>query len=64
MLKRVEILCLLKRVRGFAPYGWTNVRQRHLTCVGFGKGHFNFKKLPLQFQYYFPKLFRKPHLDS
>ena len=39
MLKRVEILCSLKRVRGFAPYGWANVRQRHLTCVGFGKGH-------------------------
>ena len=32
MFKRVEI------VRDFAPYGWTNVRQRHLTCGGFAEG--------------------------
>ena len=47
MFKCVEICCLLKPVRGFAPYGWTNVRQHHLTCVGFAEVDFNFKKLPL-----------------
>ena len=26
MFKRVESFCSLKRIRGFAPYGWTNVR--------------------------------------
>ena len=40
MFKRVEIFCSLKRVRGFAPYGWTNVRHRHLTCVGFAEWAF------------------------
>ena len=40
MFKRVEIFCSLKRVRGFAPYGWTNVRQRRLTCVSFADGVF------------------------
>ena len=40
MFKRVEIFCSLKHVRGFAPYGWTNVRQLHLTCVGFEEGAF------------------------
>ena len=40
MFKRVEIFCFLKRVRGFAPYGWANVRKRHLTCIGFVEGAF------------------------
>ena len=40
MFKDVEILGSLKRVRGFTPYGWTNVRQRHLTCVGSAEGIF------------------------
>ena len=40
MFKRVEILRSLKRVSGFDPYGWTNLRQCHLTCVGFAKGAF------------------------
>ena len=40
MFKRVEIFCSLKRVRGFAPYGWTNVRQCHFTCGGFAEGAF------------------------
>ena len=40
MFKRVEIICSLKHVRGFAPYGWTNVRQRHLACFGFAEGAF------------------------
>ena len=40
MFKHVEDFCSLKRVRGFAPYGWTNVRQRHLTFVGFAEGAF------------------------
>ena len=40
MFKSVEIFCSLKHVRGFAPYGWTNVRQLHLTCVGFEEGAF------------------------
>ena len=40
MFKRVEIFCSLKRSRGFAPYGWSNVRQRHLTCIGFAEGAF------------------------
>ena len=35
MFKCVEIFCSFKRVRGFAPCGWTNVRQRHSTCVDF-----------------------------
>ena len=35
MFKCVEIFCSLKHVRGFAPYGWTNVRQCHLTSSGF-----------------------------
>ena len=39
MFKGVEIFCLLKCVRGFAPQGWTNVR-RHVTCVGFVEGIF------------------------
>ena len=47
MFQRVEIFCSLKRVRGFASHGWTNVKQRHLTCVGFEEGDFNFKKLLL-----------------
>ena len=38
MFKRAENSCSLERVRGFAPYGWTNVRQLHLTCVGFAEG--------------------------
>ena len=38
MFKCVEIFCSLKRVRNFAPYGWTTVRQRHLTCIGFAEG--------------------------
>ena len=40
MFKRVEIFCSLKHVRGFSPYGWTNVRQLHLTCVPFAEGAF------------------------
>ena len=40
MFKRVEIFCSLKRVRGFAPYGWTNIRQRRLTYIGFVEGPF------------------------
>ena len=40
MFKRFEIFCSLMRVRGFALYGWTNVRQRHLTYVGFAEGAF------------------------
>ena len=40
MVKHVAIFCLFKRVGDFAPYGWTNVRQRHLTCVGFVEGAF------------------------
>ena len=36
MFKRVEIFYLLKRVRGFAPDSWTNVRQR----VSFAEGEF------------------------
>ena len=40
MFKQVEIFCSLKHIRGFAPYGWTNVRQLHLTCVGFEEGAF------------------------
>ena len=40
MFKRVVIFCLLKRVRRFAPDGWTNVRECHLTCVGFAEGAF------------------------
>ena len=40
MFKRVEIFCSLKRVRGFAPCGCTNVRQRHLTWFGFAEGAF------------------------
>ena len=40
MFKRVNIFCPFKRVRDFAPYGWTNVRQRHLICVGFAEGAF------------------------
>ena len=40
MFKRIEIFCSLNRVRGFAPYGWTNVRERYLTCVGFAEGAF------------------------
>ena len=40
MFKRVGIICSLKHVRGFAPYGWSNVRQRHLACVGFAEGGF------------------------
>ena len=47
LFKRVEIFCLLKGVRGFAPYGWANLRQRHLTCVGFAEGAFIFKKFRL-----------------
>ena len=38
MFKHVEIICSLKHVRGFAPHGWTNVRQCHLACVGFAEG--------------------------
>ena len=39
MFKHVEIFfCSLEHVRDFAPYGWTNVRQRHLTCGGFVEG--------------------------
>ena len=40
MFKRDEIFCSLKRVRGFVPYGWTNVGQRHLTSFGFTEGSF------------------------
>ena len=40
MFKRVEIICLLKHFRGFAPYGWTNVRQRHLASAGLVEGAF------------------------
>ena len=40
MFKRVEIICLLKHARGFAPYGWTNLRQCYLACVGFAEGAF------------------------
>ena len=40
MSKRVEVFGLLKRLKGFAPYGWTNVGQRHLTCVDFAEGAF------------------------
>ena len=47
MFKRVEIFCLLKRVRGLAPYGWANVRKRNLTYVGFAEGAFLFQKFPL-----------------
>ena len=38
MFKRVEIFCSIERVRGFAPYGSTNVRQHHFTCLGFEEG--------------------------
>ena len=47
MFKRDETICSLKHVRGFAPYVWTNVRQRHLAYVGLREGYFNFKKLSL-----------------
>ena len=47
MFKHVEIFRSLKRVRGFAPNGYNNVRQRHLACGGFAEGTFNFRKLPL-----------------
>ena len=40
MFKFVEIICSLKHVRGFAPYGWINPRQRHLACVRFTEGAF------------------------
>ena len=40
MRLRVEIFCLLKSFRGFASYGWTNVRHRHFTCVRFAEGAF------------------------
>ena len=40
IFKRVEIFCSLKRVRTFAPYGWTNVRQRYLTCGGLAERAF------------------------
>ena len=40
MFKCVEISFSLKRVKCFAPYGWTNVKQRHFTCVGFAEGAF------------------------
>ena len=40
MFKRVEIFCSLKRIRGFAPYGWTNLIRRDLTWIGFAKGAF------------------------
>ena len=40
MFKCVEIFCSFKHVRDFAPYGWTNVRQGHLTCGGFAEGAF------------------------
>ena len=40
MFKRIEIICLLKHVRDFAPYGWNNGRQGHLACVGFMEGAF------------------------
>ena len=33
MFKRVEIICLLKQVRGFAPCCRANVRQRHLALI-------------------------------
>ena len=35
MLKCVEIFCSPKRFRSFALNGWSNVRQRHVTCVDF-----------------------------
>ena len=40
MFKCVEIICSLKHITGFAPYGWTNVRQRHLASVGFAEEAF------------------------
>ena len=40
MFKRVKTFCPFKCVMGFAPYGRTNVRQRHLTCLGFAEGAF------------------------
>ena len=40
MFKCVEISFALEQVKGFASYGWTNVKQRHLTCVGFAEGAF------------------------
>ena len=40
MFKCVEIFCLINCVKGFAPYGWANVRQHHLTYVGFAEGAF------------------------
>ena len=35
MFKGIEIFCSHNSLGRFAPYGWTNVRQGHLTCVGF-----------------------------
>ena len=40
MFKSVKTFCPFKRVMGFAPYGWINLRQRHLTSVGFAEGAF------------------------
>ena len=40
MFKRIEIFCWLKRVRGFAPYDGTNVKQHHLTCIAFAEWTF------------------------
>ena len=40
MFKYVEIFCSLKDVWGFAPYGWINARQPHLTWIGFVEGAF------------------------
>ena len=40
MFKPAETICSLKHIRGFSPYGWNNVRQRHLAGVGFAEGTF------------------------
>ena len=40
MFTRVEGFCLLKSVKSFDSYDWTNVRRCHLTCVSFVKRAF------------------------
>ena len=46
VLNRVKIFGSLKRLRGFALWGWTNVTQRHLICDLFAEGAiFTFGKL-------------------
>ena len=63
MFKLVVISCSLKRLRAFVPYGWNNVRQRHLICVGFAERKSEFLETSFSLNF-FPGAISKRFCDN